>query len=141
MPRTVTVPAAKAALLTRIRALNLGGDVFIDWGLQAETPDQRERVYLARTVNYDRPRRRGTIRGESYGLELIVEVHGGGETAQETEERMWTIIATIEADLMQGRTLEVADVVEVTPSDELVYAYTDGWIARNAVRVDVQAIL
>ncbi len=141
MPRTVTVPAAKAALLARLRGLDDLNGVLVEWGLPVRLPQGRERVYLARTVNLTR-RTKGTFRQETYGLELVVEVHRADrDGVQATEERMWEIVTAIEESLVADNYLTVVGVVDVFPSDELVYAYSDGWIARDSVRVDVAAVL
>ena len=146
MSRTVTVPAAKAALIARLEALQATGkplaDVGVLWGLPAELPDGRENVYLTRTVSFDRVGTPGNIRVEQYGLELVVEVHDVSETTpRSAEERMWTIVAAIEVELLRSPALAGADVRGVVPADELTYAYADGFFCRTAVRVDLGVVL
>ena len=116
-------------------------NVLVAWGLPAEVPRQRERLYLAGAGEFSRSGR-GSLVVEAYELRLIVEVYGTG-SARATDERMRAIEAELERQIEDG--LPLADVVLLgltfRAGDDDLSALPDGWLARCEPRVDVRAQL
>lgn len=137
-----TVPAVEDAIVAALQSRAGLTDVLVDYGLPAELPDERERIYLIdlRDLRRDPSGTRGA-RTEAYDLRLLVETHLAGEDRATVRARMWTLVGEIESGLAEDPELGGA-------SDEAVFAgvieastlpTTDGWIGKALVRVAVEA--
>lgn len=141
-PSSVTVPAAKAALIAQLQAQPQLADVAVHWGLRPETPTERERVYvlgvrdLARGGGYET-----TISRETYGLRVLIEAHLAERDQQIVETRGWELYAQVEqavaADPELAGAVRRATLAGADDSD--TYATDDGWVTQIAAIVTIVA--
>lgn len=140
-----SIPAAKAALLSLLQAQPALAAAHVAWGLPAELPDDRERVYLADAQNIEREwaalRSIDPAMLERYTLRIIVENDMADSTAREAEERLWELVAAVEAavrgDLMFGGLLRLP--AQPAPGAQDIGPTANGWVARCEVRVTCEA--
>lgn len=92
------IPAAKASLLTIIRAAVLPLDVASDqvtWGWPAALA-QREHVWIDDAVTSDRDSVGMVSHRELFIVPVVVYVQSEGDDDQSAEERVWVIVGAIE---------------------------------------------
>src|SRR5215218_10858957 len=96
-----TIPAAKAALLTKLEARAGLADVLIAWSAPVRPPMQSEAIYLDDAVDVEREWvSLGAQRlDERYTLQVRVETTAygdGSDIRRAVEERMWALVAEVE---------------------------------------------
>lgn len=136
-------PAVIPELLARLRADAAFDGALVRWGLLAQLPDQRERVYLLGVTDYELvPTTSGhRVRTEGYEVRGLVEVHdldtGGPE---EASTRAWALVEAMDRVLHADPDLSAGgrytDALRVQ-ADEVV-PMTDGWLARIVLRLGVE---
>ena len=138
-----TIPAAKAQLLTTLQARPGLDGVLVAWGLPAELPEDRERVYVDDAINVDREwAQLGQLRiDEHYTLRIHVEVYQAGDDQRTCEERMWEIAAEIEQAAVLDITLAGVLNWGAKPGamDPRCFAYADGWLAQVTLNLECSA--
>lgn len=137
---TVSGPVETVAeLLDRLNANLAFDEVLVRYGLLVNLPEQRERVYLLGTVDYERTvnSRAHRVRQERYGIRGIVEVYDIDTPGPDwASSRAWELLDTIDTVLRDDPDLGVAryDHTVRAPIDE-VLPTADGWLARVAFRL------
>lgn len=145
-----TIPAAKDRLITTLQARSGLAGVLIAWGLPAEPPPTRERVYVDDAVNVSRDWAGvgNFVIDEEYTLHIRVEAFQEGEVIgrddQRTcEERMWAIVAEVEQAIVLDVTLGgVLGGPGNAKPGQLVpkcFPVDNGWIAHVVIDVDCRA--
>lgn len=135
----VTPPDTIQALLARLREADAIAPALVRWGLLAELPDERERVYLLGVGDYERVAVSGghRIRQERFAVRGLVEVHALGVNGpEEPAARSWQLLEGIDASLSQDPDLgpsRYAQNLSVVADEAL--PMTDGWLARLLFRL------
>lgn len=107
-----SIPAAKAALLAAIEARPALTGITVEWGVTAELPEDAEFITIADARDVRRDWSSFDEFEENYLLRAFVNTLDPGGTNQGAEERMWLIVAEVEAAVRADLTLggTVADV-------------------------------
>jgi hypothetical protein len=145
-----TVPQAKGALLVALQAVGGLSGVLIRRGMPATQPPEPERIYIDNAVDMSREwMMLGRMRlDESYTLRLPVEVYQDGDDQAACEDRMWTIIALIEAvviadttlgGLLNGNTDRPSGMKPDGPDEQNSFATPEGWFSQAVLRIDCAA--
>lgn len=138
-----TIPAAKAQLVTTLQARAGLAGVLVQWGMPAEVPAERERVYVDDAV---RVVREWAVLGryrldEAYSLLIVVEVFQEGDAQRACEERMWEIVAEVEHAAVEDLTLAGVLKWGAKPGamEPKCLPAADGWLAFVTLRLDCKA--
>lgn len=140
-----TIPAAKAALLALIDARPGLDGVHVAWGIPAELPQELERVFVGDAVEVSREWvSLGAYKlDEEYTLQVHVETFAAGNDQATTEQRLWTLIAEVEAavrDSVPKLTLNgTVRVARPDAVDTQTLPTDDGWAASATLRIVCEA--
>lgn len=137
-------PQVIPELLERLQVAPAFEGALVRWGLLAQLPRERDRIYLLGTIDYGlAPTTQGhRLRTEDYAVRGLVECHLlGVDGPEQAVERAWGYLAAIDAELNEdpdfvagghytGRLSVQADEVVPMP---------DGWLARAVFRLGMEA--
>lgn len=137
-----TFPAAKANLLTILKARPALSAVHVGWGVPADLPAESERIYVGDVRDFEREWMALGAKSleESYAIEVVVEVFQYGNDQQAAEARLAVLIDEVEqavrGDLGLGGAVRLATPsisrTRSGPSDE-------GWAAQAEMTVTCEA--
>jgi hypothetical protein len=141
---TSTVPAVKAALVSRLDARAGLDGVSVTYSQPSEMP--QEAIYLDRVrgVHAVSGTTGGRVpRDEQYTIDLIIHCFVSGVTPPEAEDRAFDLLAEVENELADTPRLglSIIDWAEIRGYELDTTQYTDGVLARFKVGVEVFAQL
>jgi hypothetical protein len=146
-----TVPQVKGALLVALQAVPGLAGVLIRRGLPGNpNVPELERIYIDNAVDMSREwMMLGRMRlDESYTIRVPVEVYQDGDDQAACEDRMWTIIALVEAvviadttlgGLLNGNTDRPSGMKPDGPDEQNSFATPEGWFSQAVLRIDCAA--
>lgn len=124
-----SIPTVKAAILALLNARDGLDGVGITWAHPGVDLIEHESIFFyddPQHTEADRQLGNGKRR-ETYTLPLTVTVYGEGDpTGQETEERMWALVAEVETALRENNNLGIA-----TATTQVISATVGGFQPHN----------
>lgn len=136
-----SAPAAKAGLLTLLRARAALTGVQVEWAHPGQLIEP-ESVFLLGVQSDEVPATLGQQRrDETYTLEVAVTVHRPGDDPQACEERAWALAAEVEAAVRGDRTLNgaVSEWAMVQGMTQQPFIEGEGRVCEIVVRVECRS--
>lgn len=130
------------ALIEAVSGGDLFAGVLVRYGLLADLPRERERVYFLGASDYERvPWSDGhRVRREAYDIRGLVEVHKLDTKGPELAiGRSWQLLDGIDATLVEDPDLVSAEYTfELRVIADEVVPMSDGWLARIIFRLGME---
>jgi hypothetical protein len=141
----VSAPDTITAMIGRLQAAPEFSGSLVRYGLLAQLPVERERVYLLGTTGFQREPYSGghTVRRETYDVRGLIEVHQLGTAGAELViARAWQLVNAIDSTLMDDPDLVSAHYTsDMRVLNDEVVPMTDGWISRLLFRLGMESTL
>ena len=117
--------------------------VLVRYGLLAELPRQRERIYFLGSSDYERiPYSDGhRVRHETWDIRGLIEVHDlDTKGPEEAIGRSWVLLDSIDTALVADPDLVSAEYTfELRVLADEVIPMSDGWLARISFRLGMES--